>query len=1654
MGVKQKKNIKIRLYLTKCKLQVKNFFSSMTQYFRKYILLLSSVLIVQFSNAQTLGNEWINYNQQYFKLKITQKGVYQISFTDLKTSGFPTNINPEKIQLFRLGVEQAIFVKGQEDKKIDETDFIEFYAEGNDGKLDSLLYVPTLSQPHQYYSLFSDTASYFLTYRVDNQLGKRIKIFQKPNTQNLKPELFHVEENLQLFTSSYAQGQPEPVGIGLYSGVLNSNYGYGRGWTGEIQNKNTFINFDLNLRNFIKIDAQNPQIEVLFIGRSAGRHLIETWFGNNQNQRLLDTTILDNYYTKKINKIVNFQDITNNTFRLSNRSVDSQIDQYSVSYIKLTYPQNFDMQGLSEKVFNLPNSNNQDRFISIPNAPDGLQLYDITDKNNVQKIGFNKNGNTIECVVSGHEILASNQVKKVSFIEPVTFRNINNSKTNYLIINHKSLSKYVKEYATYRASTIGGKYDTLSVDIDLLYNLFTYGDKNPLAIKRFLSMMLKNGKPEFVFLIGNATYPQKARNNIVDYQNDLVPTLGYPGGDVPFTMGLNGTKTNFSSLGIGRLATDNPETVLHYLNKVKEHEGNPMNGLWRKNTLKMSGGRSVGELTSLRQYVEEFRDVCEKGLLGQKVDLLAKKTDNPVEFINVTERVNQGVGMILMFGHSAPQQTDMDIGYCSNDLLGYKNKGKYPLVLINGCDAGDLFITKNSFGTDWINTPNRGAILFLAHSNLGYPFALKSYSDEIYNSQFTDSLLSDKPFGTILRESMNRHLKKNYNDFYALTNAQQFTLQGDPAVALFPTQKPDYEVNSTSIFLQNKDKNSPLNANADSLKLGIIVSNLGRVSTQKLSVSLKRMYANGTVDDFGKLSFNPINYQDTLYFNIKNDKNLSVGSNRFEIILDSDNQIVEYRENNNSVVFEYNFPSANINIIQPKEFSIIIQKEVNFILQIPSNNNNSSVIIELDSSKNYNSNFKKTFSGIASPLLNWTANLLDKDSTVYYVRTKLSTDKNWVESSFTYLKNNTEGFAQNSFPQLEKTSTDNQIILENSLWKFPESTVKISAKIYGWNNGKVTAYRGNSVILNDKVLLGDGVCYPWQNLNAVAFNRALRPYSVLPRLVCGYSPYSVNYLSAQPTDTDIEDYFATTLTGNYVMIWNSGLIDYSKLTAENLQRFAEIGVDVSKIQRLTAGSPFFAIGRKGSKKAILEVYPNFEKNPQMDVSDTEILSVDNFEIKDQFNEGTITSPLIGPASEWGDISLKIQNSDPKNQSFSFDIIGVNFKGEETIIQKNISTIQLKINAIDAEKYPYLKIKLTLKTNDFFGKAPQLKSWFVTYIGVAEGVVDVIQSSKISDKQEYEDFTANIWFKNITNKSFKDSIFVRQILSNRTLNKSYVKLFKIKALSANDSTKISVPIKTAGQVGENLLSIFFNPQTQPEQAYNNNSIDYKFEVIPDKINPILSVTFDGKQIQNHEIVSAKPEILISLKDENLFRIRTDTLGLELSLRSCKNCTFKRISFKDSAITWKTNLSDNNFTVRYLPKISTDDTLTLQVQGRDMAGNLSGTLPYTISFRITQKQGTKSFVVYPNPFELFTKFSFVIMGSELPDEFKIEIFDMHGKTVKIIDQSKQNLRVGLNEFIWDETDILGNKLPTGIYYYRFSLGNKGVNLSLENGKLIKL
>ena len=109
---------------------------------KKYYFLWLLLCVPLFGGAQTYGNEWINYAQKYYKIKVVKDGIYRIDSITLAKAGIPLNsINPKNFQVFFHGKEQYIYVQGENDGVFNKNDFVEFYGQHNDGALDSLIYV-------------------------------------------------------------------------------------------------------------------------------------------------------------------------------------------------------------------------------------------------------------------------------------------------------------------------------------------------------------------------------------------------------------------------------------------------------------------------------------------------------------------------------------------------------------------------------------------------------------------------------------------------------------------------------------------------------------------------------------------------------------------------------------------------------------------------------------------------------------------------------------------------------------------------------------------------------------------------------------------------------------------------------------------------------------------------------------------------------------------------------------------------------------------------------------------------------------------------------------------------------------------------------------------------------------------------------------------------------------------------------------------------------------------------------------------------------------------------------------------------------------------------------------------------------------------------
>ena len=828
-----------------------------------FILFACGTLTIK---AQPTSNDpdptrWLIYSQTYYKIPIAQNGLYRITTTELQQAGVPVHsIDPTTVQLFHRGIEQAISIEGEIDHRFDSADYLEFYGRGNDGAQDSLLYRPHNAQPHKYYSLFNDTTAYFLTWRLDGKPGKRMVAYSDTSYANLTPELYHWEEELRLFTDNYpgwAAGIPPKIEYSYYEA--------GEGYTGIIQQKDKPYYTTFSLTNAVKTGPA-PQIDVLLVGRDFTNHRVDCLIGPiPDTQRLLDSVRFSTFDNARIQQNASWADVgTDGRLLVStvSRGENLNTDKYSVSYIRLRYPQTFTTNGQSSRTFQLKSHTNQSgeterSLVTVSNVVTGTRFWDITDPTAPVQIGT-----TLPALGSARMIvhdtglaktlLSVSQPKTVAAIRPVTFTNWSNRKPNYLIISHEALMKpissqttsnptnAVRDYATYRASTAGGGHDTLTVTMQQLFDQYSYGERNPLAIRRFAAQMFRQRKEStpYLLLIGRARSTPGIRRDPNQATLDMVMTAGFPGSDMVFTAGLDGNPDGVPALPTGRINAGTPQEVIDYLNKVKEYERQTADGLWRKNLLHLSGGQTLGEQDLFSHLVDSYRIQATSQSLGARVTTISKETDKLVEQINVAKPVNEGVGLITFFGHSGLDITDLNIGFCSNDALGYRNKGNYPLLLINGCAIGNFFFGQPTLATDWVLTPDRGAIAAIAQSHLGYPDVMHRYTTAFYNL-LTDSTQLDKSIGQLQQETIRQILTQT-PDGQDLANCQQMVLQGDPAIRLFPFNTPEYALTAGGLIIHDGNR-QPLTTASDSVYIQAIVQNAVIYWGGTLPVQVRRL---------------------------------------------------------------------------------------------------------------------------------------------------------------------------------------------------------------------------------------------------------------------------------------------------------------------------------------------------------------------------------------------------------------------------------------------------------------------------------------------------------------------------------------------------------------------------------------------------------------------------------------------------------------------------------------------------------------------------------------------------------------------------------------------------------------------------------------------
>ncbi len=1636
--------------------------------------LLIFFLVLPLLSFSQYSHDWIKQGQTYFRIPVAKGGVYRLTTSDLQSAGVPVAaIDPRRIQIFHRGQEQAIFVQGQSDAVLDAGDYLEFYGVANDGTLDRDLYKPAAAQPHAYYNLYSDTTAYFLTWQLSAIPGKRISNFSEINVTNIPKEIYHTEERLLINREEYATGNK------LSDVIQFTQFDEGEGWTGNAIRQNQSVDYILEQITQTVPASGDPQLEMLLVGRDQIPHTATIYVGPNAGSlRLLDSHAFSGFAAEKLSYALAWSDIGADgrlTVQFSAPPEANNRFQFSASYVRIVFPQSFNATGVIEKTFTLaPNPANKS-YLELDNAANNLRIWDVTDLQSITSIGTTTTGATMKAIVpntqSARTLFVFNSTTTPA-IKPVTFRTINPDQAGFVIISNKLLMQSalgyanpVKAYAGYRASEAGGSYDTLVVNIDQLYNQFNYGETSPRAVFEFMRYLVNEGSPRYLFLIGKGRDVSSGFHRLINPAStilkDLVPSAGLPSADMAFTAGLNGT-TYEPAVPTGRLSASTSLQVAAYLNKIKEIEVGSVPQSWQKEGLHLSGGIQPAELVTFRSYMDGFKSIGENEFWGGKITTIAKRDPNPVELINISDKVNAGVNLITFFGHSSPSTIDIDIGFVSDPTMGYNNPGKYPTFLINGCNAGNFFSNTMAFGEDWILTSNKGARNFIAHSSFGYVSTLRYYSDLFYKIGLADSVFIKMGVGDVQKEVARQYMLAAPATMANITQVQQMMLLGDPAVRLFNYDKPDYEITNSSLSLESFD-NKPVTASSDSFAVKIIVKNLGLAKTDPITIRLIRTRENGEEVSYDSL-FSPVLNVDTLRFIQYRAGSSDGGNNQFTVILDPENKIEEMKEDNNEATFNTFIPSnATLNLF-PAAYGIVNQSTAKLIWQSTNLISDArEFLVEIDTTDQFDSPFFKNLTITGKVIASTEVNLVQSDSVVYFWRTRFKTPQpgessEWTTFTFSFIEGSSEGWAQISSQQIKENFFSNLVPTEEGTrFNFEESVTALSITTFG--SDSPLPFTEVSVKINGAEYNLATQLQPCRNntLNLIAFNKTTAiPYAALPfnfqdPRTCGREPQLINSFLLTELETGLNNDLAAFVdavgVSDSVVLFSIGNPGFTSWSANVKSQLGELGVSLTDLDALQAGEPVIIFGRKGAAPGTASITRSL-----LAPLSEQLITV-NGSITGRKSEGFMKSVTIGPASEWKQFISKATQPDTEDQ-ITFSIYGIRLDGVEDFLMDVVGN-NLDLSGIPVEDYPYLKVNFY--TRDEINLTPaQWNNWAVLYEPVAEGVLIWKGTENSITVQEGQAWSTRFGFTNISEKNFSGPLQTDVEIFTKESQLREQQIFTIDPPAPGDTTFFEITSTTLTKIGKNDVNVFVNKRILAEPYYDNNfiSLPHYLNVQADKTPPMLDVRFDNRTLRQGDFISSTPLITLLMIDENSFRFKSDTVGITLLLRyPCGNasCPFTRISMSGNDVKWYAATESSDFRIEFTPQLP-DGAYVLSAQVADASGNLSGSVPYEISFNVKSEPTLEFSSVYPNPSNDAFFFNFVLTGNQLPNEFNLEIFTSQGQRLRTftIDDVEQ-FTIGTNELMWDGRDAQGGFLPRGFYVYRLQISAGDINKSVT-GKLV--
>ena len=666
--------------------------------------------------------------KQAVKISVRREGWYRVSQADLVAAGFNAGADPQTIQMYADGRQIPIsVVTGQ--KQISAVDF---YGRGIDAS-------------------HTDTRVYWLV--AGTQAGLRV--------QQVKGEGYPTVSRSFLYT---VERRDKTI---YFSALRNGDK---ENFFGPVIARDP-VDQTLNLQHVDQGATAQAQLEVSLQGVTQLPHRVWIYLNGSFSGEMMFNGQGEGLVTLPVSHSLLREG--DNEVRLVAQGGPSDVSL--VGSIKLGYFHTFTAD------------NNALRFtatggqaVTIGGFGSGaIRVLDVTDPDSVREIvgkvqqADSAYSITVASPQPGERVLLAgidderSTPARVTDNRPSNLRSVEHA-ANLVIITSREMLSSVEPLRARRASQ-GFKVEVL--DVDDIFDEFSFGNKSPLAIRDFLLYAMTGWRlaPQYVLLVGDASLDPKGYLGYAD--SDVVPTRLID--TAVLQTASDDALVDFYGVGmpelaIGRLPVRTAEEAARMIEKIIGYDQSVPSG----SVMLVADGNDGFD------FEAASRDLASLIPGSIKVDLLNRgQLDSAIARSQLIDAINRGEKVINYMGHGSVNVWRGGL-LTNEDAAAMVNTGRLPLFVMMTCLNGYFHDPAlDSLAESLMKSP-AGAVAVWASSGMTGPEAQAAIDRQVFSLIFRSGNMKVQPL--TLGEAMLR-AKRAIGD---IDVRRTYILFGDPTTRL------------------------------------------------------------------------------------------------------------------------------------------------------------------------------------------------------------------------------------------------------------------------------------------------------------------------------------------------------------------------------------------------------------------------------------------------------------------------------------------------------------------------------------------------------------------------------------------------------------------------------------------------------------------------------------------------------------------------------------------------------------------------------------------------------------------------------------------------------------------------------------------------------